>query len=50
MKEKYGAELELITDRFKQKMNQIKSSMSDFASKAKKDFTTGIYIDTDREE
>lgn len=50
MEEKYGVELQLITDKFNSNFNKIKNMMKEFSIEAKKNFTTGVNIDTDRTE
>lgn len=46
MNEKFGIELQLITDKFKSKMDKIKESTSNFARETKRNFSTGLYMDT----
>lgn len=45
-KESFGVELKLITNKFQQKMESIKSKISAFGNTAKQNFQTGMYLDT----
>ena len=44
-KETFGVELELITSKFSQKMESIKSKITNFGKLAKQNFQTGMYMD-----
>lgn len=46
MNEKFGVELELITKKFKNKMESTKAKVAEFARKTKEDFKFGMYFDT----
>lgn len=46
MNEKFGVELELVTKKFKEKMEVTKNKVAEFARKTKEDFQFGMYIDT----
>lgn len=43
--EKFGVELELVTSKFSQKMESIKSKISNFGKMAKANLETGMYMD-----
>lgn len=45
-KETFGVELKLITSKFSEKIESVKSKISNFGKIAKKNFETGLYMDT----